>query len=121
MKNESNMAFIEAAAWDRVNPAMFPIDVPYGCKSVYRYQQPVVCKSLESLPKDTIYMSFDGWGIVTIQCDYIMTPQEKENRQTALKKKECTIVGNMRLTSQTFSRETNVSMDKLGEMLELKE
>lgn len=112
-------ALIEAKEWDRTNPAMSPVDVPYGCKAVYRYQQPVVHDRFENLPNDSLFMGFDGWGIVTVQSDYIMTPQEKEARQVAMSKEGASVVGNMRLTSQTFSRDRDeTSIDKLGDMLE---
>lgn len=116
MKNE-NTPLTEAKQWDRMNPKMDPVDVPYGCKSTYRYQQPVVHDKFEKLPKDSLFLSFGDWGIVTVQLDYIMTPQEKGERQETLKKEGAVVVGNMRLTSQTFSRDKEItSMDELGNM-----
>lgn len=117
MKNKNDTPLMEAKKWDRMNKAMEPVEVPYGCKSVYRYQQPVVQKEFENLPKDSIFLSFGDWGIITVQSDYVMTPQEKGERQEALKKEGATIVGNMRLTSQTFSRDKDVvPINELGDM-----
>lgn len=118
MGNVKDAVFIEVKTWDRMNPAMYPVDVPYGCKAVYRYQQPIIHKGPEELPNDSIFISFGDWGVVTIQSDYVMTPQEKEERQEALKNEGAVIIGNMRLTSQTFSRDNDtISIDDLGDML----
>lgn len=119
MEKKNDKSLMEAKKWDKANPAMEPIQVPYGCESTYRYQQPVIHEDFENLPKDSMFLSFGEWGIVTVQSDYVMTPQEKGERQKAFQKEGAVIVGNMRLTSQTFSRDKNATLiDELGDMFE---
>lgn len=119
MKNIDETALTKARKWDRTNPAMNPVDVPYGCKAVYKYEQPVIHASFKNLPEDSLFTAFDGWGIITVWTGYVMTPQEKGRRQEDLETRGIIVIGNMRLTSQTFSRDKDaILVDDLEDMFE---
>lgn len=113
---ENEKAAIEAKKWNMANPAMKPVEVPYNCKAVYGYAQSIVHENPEDILGDSD-MVFDGWGIAICQSDHILTLQEKESFQKNLKDKGAVTIGNMKLISQTFSRDKDaVSIDDLGSM-----
>lgn len=105
-----------AQEWDRENPPMNPVTVPDGHKSVYKYQQPVTDFSQpekRDFRSDTNYNRQGNWGIITVNTEYVMTPQEKGERQTELKEIGLDVIGNMRLTEQTLSldKEKDLTQD----------
>lgn len=95
----------QVKAWDRENLPMTPIKVSDNYKSAYKYQQPVVgdMDMSKKLPEDTQYKPDAGWGIMSINTDHVMTPQEKGERQEAFRNNGLTVIGNMRLVEQTLT------------------
>lgn len=107
-----------ARKWDRENAAMEPVKTPDNYKSVYRYQQPVIVPSkvsTDNISEKTEYLAHDGWGIITVNTEHIMTPQEKEDHQTALRNDGLTIVGNMRLVEQTVTLNKEMVLEKTND------
>lgn len=103
-----------ARKWDAANPTMPPINVPDGYKSTYLYQQPIVHSgTVPELPSDSTYTghSLGNWGIVNITTDYEMSVTEKEERQDELNKTGATCIGNMRLTSQSFTLDQDMGIE----------
>lgn len=104
-----------ARKWDMENPPMTPAKVPDDCKSVYKYQQPVIDSQevkVPDFPKDTEYQAEGRWGIVTVNVEHVMTPQEKGERQEKLKDIGFTPIGNMRLMEQTLTLNKDMALEK---------
>lgn len=126
MANIDDNILAEARKWDTAHPAMKPLNVPEGYKAAYLYQQPVISESapLDKLPADSSFEVKHGlpgklkWGIVNIETDHEISIQEKDERQEALRKENCTVIGNMRLTSQSFTLDQDMTNIKdLGDQL----
>lgn len=104
----------KARKWDASNSAMPPISVPEGYKSTYLYQQPIIHSgTLPELPSDSKYVghSLGKWGIINITTDYEMTIEEKETRQNDLNKNGAACIGDMRLTSQSFTLDQSMGIE----------
>lgn len=104
-----------AQTWDRENPAMEPVAITGDYKASYKYQQPVIDGSEPGVPNfrnDTEYEAQGKWGIVTVNTDYVITPQEKGDRQKELKESGFETVGNMRLIEQTVTRNNDFAKEK---------
>lgn len=115
----------EAKEWDLDHPAMPSMNVPDGYKSTYQYEQPVMFDKIIYLPlSDDSKFTFMGddknrWGIVSIETQYEMSAEEKKERQNGYIESGASCIGNMRLTSQSFTldQEMNIhlSADDLPE------
>lgn len=107
----TEMAMIMAKEWDMKNPPMTPAKPPAGCKSVYKYKQPVInmpnIRITGNMPEDMYFEQIGDWGIITVETGHVMSPQEKENYQTGLKEIGFAMVGNMRLVEQTLTVDKN--------------
>lgn len=120
VQQADDKVFQLARNWDVKNPAMLPIDIPTGYKTSCCYQQPVVNmkNNVINLNEYMSYHEEGQWGIVNITSDHLMTPQEKGEIQDSLKNDGVTIIGNMRLTMQSFTRDNSIEEIKdLGEQL----
>lgn len=106
-----------AQKWDAENLPMTPVMASEEYKAVYKYQQPIVGTpdfTVVTFPEDTEYQENGKWGIVTVNTEHVMTPQEKGERQDKLRHDGLTVIGNMRLVEQTLTlnKELAATMEK---------
>lgn len=104
MDNIEKKVLCLAKEWDEENPAMKPLKIPNGYRSIYVYKQPIIHAGMRPahLPSDSVYEAQGRWGIVSTATDHELTQEEKNKRQDALKDEGMTCIGAMRLVKQTF-------------------
>ena len=112
-KKDRDEVLADIRKWDAANPAMTPLPVPAGYKAAYTYEQPVIHARLDNLPADSSFKANGEWGIVTVRTDSEITIEEKRTRQDELKKEGADVIGNMRLTSQTFTLDQNAGKEQV--------
>lgn len=105
--------------WDTANPEMPPLPVPGGYKAAYNYEQAVMTKAGTALEiSDSFrysgpFPTVDGnsWGIVDMESDHEMHKEEKEYLQRELRAGNAICVGDMRLTSQSFTLDQEMHVE----------
>ena len=97
----------EARDWNAKNPPMPSLEVPEGYKAVYTYRQPVITSTPPELPSYLKYREAPSktWGTVDAMTDHELSDDEIKTCQETIKNggKDCTIYGDMRLVSQSFT------------------
>lgn len=110
-----NNAEDAAWRWDSINPAMPPLEVPEGYKATYNYQQPVILSDVpENLPENfngPYTVEKEEWGVVDIETAHELSAEEKKTKQDEIiKSGYMTCIGDMRLTSQSFTLNNEMSV-----------
>lgn len=115
--------------WTDENLAMPPLPIPEGYKATFEYKQPAVLDHRRSitLPDDVQYegeyvaKSGKGWSVLTFETDHVMSVEEIYRRQTQFNECGAACIGNIRLVSQSFTLDQEMTIQLSDSDLDIKD